>query len=163
MIRRPPRSTQSRSSAASDVYKRQENGFDNGRTVFQRDAFTRACFKPLEDEETFLMTNVAKSTRKGTARTRRNLEKRGVLETDFLCEYTPEIVQQFLDLEASGWKGAGGTALKSQTETKLFLDDMLRRSMPQSNAVVVRLSLDCLLYTSPSPRDATLSRMPSSA
>ena len=24
-------------------------------------------------------------------------------------------------------------------------------------------SLDCLLYTSPSPRDATLSRMPSSA
>src|SRR5680860_195301 len=28
MIRRPPRSTQSRSSAASDVYKRQENGGD---------------------------------------------------------------------------------------------------------------------------------------
>ena len=26
-----------------------------------------------------------------------------------------------------------------------------------------RLTLDCLLYTSPSPRDATLSRMPSSA
>ena len=28
MIRRPPRSTQSRSSAASDVYKRQRDGFD---------------------------------------------------------------------------------------------------------------------------------------
>ena len=28
---------------------------------------------------------------------------------------------------------------------------------------VKRLSLACLLYTSPSPRDATLSRMPSSA
>ena len=27
MIRRPPRSTQSRSSAASDVYKRQRKGF----------------------------------------------------------------------------------------------------------------------------------------
>ena len=119
-----------------------ENGFDNGRTVFQRDAFTRACFKPLEDEETFLMTNVAKSTRKGTARTRRKLEKRGVLETDFLYEYTPEIVQQFLELEASGWKGEGGTALKSQTETQLFLDGMLRRSMPQGNATVVRISLD---------------------
>ena len=26
-----------------------------------------------------------------------------------------------------------------------------------------RLAYDCLLYTSPSPRDATLSRMPSSA
>src|SRR5450756_3175311 len=32
MIRRPPRSTQSRSSAASDVYKRQK---DQQRTIFQ--------------------------------------------------------------------------------------------------------------------------------
>src|SRR5450756_456914 len=30
MIRRPPRSTQSRSSAASDVYKRQERYFQSG-------------------------------------------------------------------------------------------------------------------------------------
>src|SRR5450756_2343858 len=29
MIRRPPRSTQSRSSAASDVYKRQDQGLDS--------------------------------------------------------------------------------------------------------------------------------------
>ena len=35
------------------------------------------------------------------------------------------------------------------------LTDMLRRSTTQPQ--------DCLLYTSPSPRDATLSRMPSSA
>src|SRR5680860_1056639 len=35
MIRRPPRSTQSRSSAASDVYKRQEAGGEIGR--FDRD------------------------------------------------------------------------------------------------------------------------------
>ena len=31
MIRRPPRSTQSRSSAASDVYKRQDTGAQRGR------------------------------------------------------------------------------------------------------------------------------------
>ena len=30
-------------------------------------------------------------------------------------------------------------------------------------SVYLRLRTDCLLYTSPSPRDATLSRMPSSA
>ena len=29
--------------------------------------------------------------------------------------------------------------------------------------IVTRMHLSCLLYTSPSPRDATLSRMPSSA
>ena len=32
-----------------------------------------------------------------------------------------------------------------------------------TNALVAILKEDCLLYTSPSPRDATLSRMPSSA
>ena len=33
MIRRPPRSTQSRSSAASDVYKRQELNQERGTTI----------------------------------------------------------------------------------------------------------------------------------
>ena len=34
---------------------------------------------------------------------------------------------------------------------------------PLKESLVIRLRNDCLLYTSPSPRDATLSRMPSSA
>ena len=34
---------------------------------------------------------------------------------------------------------------------------------PALDCVTTTVSLDCLLYTSPSPRDATLSRMPSSA
>ena len=39
------------------------------------------------------------------------------------------------------------------------------RLMPKMNMVRVETDKDfaCLLYTSPSPRDATLSRMPSSA
>ena len=41
--------------------------------------------------------------------------------------------------------------------TKHFVE--LRAASPEGSAHV----LDCLLYTSPSPRDATLSRMPSSA
>ena len=34
---------------------------------------------------------------------------------------------------------------------------------PDGTVAVISNMLDCLLYTSPSPRDATLSRMPSSA
>ena len=78
MIRRPPRSTQSRSSAASDVYKRQDYG---GRT-----------------------------------------DRSGGLESP---TYAP----------ANGWGQA---------------QNLLQAS-------------SCLLYTSPSPRDRTRSRMPSSA
>ena len=36
-------------------------------------------------------------------------------------------------------------------------------SQDDINSEVMRRFQDCLLYTSPSPRDATLSRMPSSA
>ena len=78
MIRRPPRSTQSRSSAASDVYKRQEQGLIYGEG--ERQVF------PYEP----------------------------VVMADGIVE------------------------------------------QPGSHAV-------CLLYTSPSPRDRTRSRMPSSA
>ena len=42
--------------------------------------------------------------------------------------------------------------LKTKNEEKFCKDVTVRRKMR-----------DCLLYTSPSPRDATLSRMPSSA
>ena len=60
MIRRPPRSTQSRSSAASDVYKRQneatlraEYGIDNGYRV-DPDSISVSVYK-LESERWYLL------------------------------------------------------------------------------------------------------------
>mgnify|MGYP003325459479 CR=1 FL=1 len=44
--------------------------------------------------------------------------------------------------------------------TNVVLTSFCTASMPREHGV---LSYFCLLYTSPSPRDATLSRMPSSA
>ena len=42
--------------------------------------------------------------------------------------------------------------------------DLLLKLVKQTNNVkVIELSRNCLLYTSPSPRDGLLSRMPSSA
>ena len=42
MIRRPPRSTLDRSSAASDVYKRQALGFEE----YQRELYMKYLFQP---------------------------------------------------------------------------------------------------------------------
>ena len=39
----------------------------------------------------------------------------------------------------------------------------INKKMPDLSIVDIKLDKTCLLYTSPSPRDATLSRMPSSA
>ena len=48
-------------------------------------------------------------------------------------------------------------------EIQKFVDKY--NALPNQNSLEVELDSrkDCLLYTSPSPRDATLSRMPSSA
>ena len=46
--------------------------------------------------------------------------------------------------------------VQANGSTKTFTND-------QFSQLFIELPLPCLLYTSPSPRDATLSRMPSSA
>ena len=56
--------------------------------------------------------------------------------------------------------GAAAHAQEACLCTPVGFDPELLRVIP--NAVVER-DYGCLLYTSPSPRDATLSRMPSSA
>ena len=49
------------------------------------------------------------------------------------------------------------------TEDLFFIEGKLKASQDISFEVTDLLGKSCLLYTSPSPRDATLSRMPSSA
>ena len=48
------------------------------------------------------------------------------------------------------------------TQQELILH-IIHRYFDLGNDVMAGQAWDCLLYTSPSPRDATLSRMPSSA
>ncbi len=118
------------------------NFHQNHRTVFYRDQFTRACFQPMDCAETFINTKVAKSTRKGTQRLRRKLEKQGAVETDFLTNYSPELIDEFLALEAAGWKGNDGTALKCKDSTRKFFHEMSRRMLDSGNMVITRTSLD---------------------
>ena len=51
--------------------------------------------------------------------------------------------------------------------TKKFSSDqhvqIVRNAMIKTNSNELSMNWDCLLYTSPSPRDGLLSRMPSSA
>ena len=44
-----------------------------------------------------------------------------------------------------------------------WLSSQLYCGFVYTDLAILRMLYDCLLYTSPSPRDATLSRMPSSA
>ena len=56
--------------------------------------------------------------------------------------------------------GAGKTSLTASL-CKVFSESLSMAVI--TNDIYTKEDADCLLYTSPSPRDATLSRMPSSA
>ena len=56
-----------------------------------------------------------------------------------------------------------GSAITVQSGTYTVTNVTSAQTLTQSYGAINGGSLTCLLYTSPSPRDATLSRMPSSA
>ena len=69
-------------------------------------------------------------------------------------------------------RGVVDVVIAGGTGSQMALTAMLYRGIanlsnriaePESASRPFELNRDCLLYTSPSPRDATLSRMPSSA
>ena len=119
MIRRPPRSTLERSSAASDVYKRQAL------------VFTRA--------------DALVEIRRGGRETYRILPS-GDIANQQRIRFTSQLDEtQRFDVVVDGANGA--TLVLSESPI----------------IVAAERVVTCLLYTSPSPRDRTRSRMPSSA
>ena len=112
MIRRPPRFTQSSSSAASDVYKRQYLLFMTIERVLE----------------------VIKSKHPGIDLT--------------MVELAYEVAEK---AHAGQKRASGEDYIQHPLETAYRLAEM-NIDIPT-----------CLLYTSPSPRDRTRSRMPSSA
>ena len=67
-----------------------------------------------------------------------------------LSDYTPT----GLTLSDAAWQVTAGSQVNLVTPIP---------SIGAGDSTIVTISYTCLLYTSPSPRDATLSRMPSSA
>ena len=61
-----------------------------------------------------------------------------------------------------GINGAGKTSLLNSIYTSILNSLAAFVGLPHNNGVFSQSAI-CLLYTSPSPRDATLPRMPSSA
>ena len=52
---------------------------------------------------------------------------------------------------------------QSNNRFKFYIEHILSGDASEKEIRDILIALNCLLYTSPSPRDATLSRMPSSA
>ena len=177
MIRRPPRSTQSRSSAASDVYKRQ--GLDMGQAVYT------AGTRPVGPQVTTLghlstpHLSVGMAIRPAQVNPSLvpSLVPTSVVGSTLSTSVVPTFAMPAPSTSiATAMPPASMVADTRPTYVSLGVP--LTSVSPLVSATAVPsvvmtasapppslppVSQDCLLYTSPSPRDGLLSRMPSSA
>ena len=160
MIRRPPRSTQSRSSAASDVYKRQ--GPRSGGVIYTRWGKS-TC--PNVAGTQLVYTGRAGGSHYQHAGAANYLFM--PLDPQYTLRYQAGVRDHSYvygteyEFPLQGGQDHNvpcAVCYVSTRETVLMIP--AKTSCPTS---WTREYYGCLLYTSPSPRDATLSRMPSSA
>eukprot|EP00657_Telonema_sp_P-1_P007306 TRINITY_DN27095_c0_g1_i1.p1 TRINITY_DN27095_c0_g1~~TRINITY_DN27095_c0_g1_i1.p1 ORF type:complete len:172 (-),score=84.03 TRINITY_DN27095_c0_g1_i1:142-657(-) len=165
MIRRPPRSTQSRSSAASDVYKRQLRATASNKAAFEADK-ARLEAENLERRK----EAEAVAAKMGDLKV---VMVRAAGESGQL--YGSVSSRDIADaVTEAGVAISRNQVVLDRAIKTLGLHDVVIRLHPEvTKIVVVNIARSeaeaetqfstCLLYTSPSPRDRTRSRMPSSA
>lgn len=111
---------------------------------FQRDHFQRAAFTPAETPEKYSKSHVSKSILKNTRRLMRRLEELGTVtwhQSNERSDYE-QLANEFLRIEASGWKGEEGTALASNESTRAFYKELVLESTTQGKARFLSLNLD---------------------
>ena len=162
MIRRPPRSTQGVSSAASDVYKRQIKYFAD------------LSFKIL------ISFNCAKASQTGlmTYKITRVLLLIAIASPAIAAEpFEPwPGKDQLRSIEQAAYACSRDNSTEACARVRELADPLMDHSrlpglckdvlwflMDEAKVANINDFRRCLLYTSPSPRDRTRSRMPSSA
>ena len=167
MKRRPPRSTQGRSSAASDVYKRQTQWYKPLRKnlgkkncELSEEDVQKICdtFTAFEEtEQSKIFPNAAFGYWKVTVEC--PLRLKGI---DPTRAYSPKEIKA---LKADQQPDEAASLVIRKIHKKGAVPDSIHglfETTINGKPAVVEYE-PCLLYTSPSPRDRTRSRMPSSA
>ncbi|QDV45135.1 hypothetical protein Enr13x_50090 [Stieleria neptunia] len=117
---------------------------ENQLSIFTRDRFSRAALEPDGDAEAYLRQSMSKNRRKKARKLLAKLQQVG----DVTFEHSGDAdelhhwAHQFVDLEASGWKGREGTALACQSESLAFFLEMVDRFGQQDSIRFGRLTLD---------------------
>ena len=96
-----------------------------GRSVVGRSVM-RSPYIPLSDGWEAYERTLSKTRRKGIRRRLRRLRELGHLtvHVESGSEQLPALLAEAFAVEASGWKGRRGTAIRSQPETERFYTDL---------------------------------------
>src|SRR5680860_297134 len=194
MIRRPPRSTQSRSSAASDVYKRQgENGPDlveadvmkrrviafdlDGTLAVTKSTITDVMADRLGDLLSMYEVCVISGGKFDQFEVQvidrldvspKQMARLHIMPTSgtrylrFDDRSLEWVIQYSEDLSAEA-KARVIEVLTAAAKEMGYWETDPYGEIIEDRGSQITFSALCLLYTSPSPRDGLLSRMPSSA
>ena len=84
------------------------------------------------------------------------------LEKKILNNIIDPTLRALKDLKSS-YKGFLYAGLMIKNNEPYLIEYNVRMGDPECQTILPKLNTDCLLYTSPSPRDLSTSRMPSSA
>ena len=129
------------------------NGFDRLAAMAREEKFpvarkrtSQTLYLPIGSsgkDQPAWMSQTRPKFRSHLRRSRRQLEEQGTLELKHHGAADPAALSSFFDLEASGWKGAEGTAIKCDPHTLQFYNSVARAAADQGY-----LSLDFLAFNS---------------
>lgn len=115
-----------------------------GRSVLVTERHGRAILRPQENSELYLRAALRRDHRKDCRRKTRRLGERGNLEFDSL-EFERDVdtwIEEFLNLEASGWKGREGSAFTCNENTRNYFVAIARAAFERDRLDMLALRLD---------------------
>lgn len=114
----------------------------SNRPMVMYNHYQRALLEPAAGSDQYIGRIKSKRLQE-LRRTRRKLENHGLVEhTICYGDHIPAALEEFLDLEASGWKGKRGTALASDPTAVAFVRSALTGEAQRPAVRIEMLRLD---------------------
>lgn len=110
---------------------------------FVRDIHHRAVYRPAASTDDYF-ARWPRSKRQSLNRLTRRLDEMGTVQTRIPQNASEASVwiEQFLEMEANGWKGELGTALACNQDSRTFVQLVLTEAFAKGKAMMLSLELD---------------------
>jgi hypothetical protein len=116
----------------------------NDKSWFVSDCFTRALFRPRCDAEAYMSAALRGIHRKDLRRREKRLAETGKVEYTSLDAGSniDSWINDFMAVEAGGWKGNEGSALASNNDSRSFFVRVAREGFSRGRIMMLSLRVD---------------------
>ena len=117
---------------------------ETGKASFTADRFTRALYRPASDADSYLNAAISKEHRRDLRRRHKRLSEQGRVEFVALepSADAEAWIENFLKLEASGWKGQEGSAFSSNDSGHSFFVKAMIGAFNRGRLMMIGIELD---------------------